>query len=180
VAPSKANVECIWALEQLRAWGFDANLYFVGGTNPYVKHLRGVVRVAELEPFVYFMKGNASEHTYRDYLVAADIGIQLRTHRLGGLSGALLDAIIAGMPVVVNADLAAAMDAPDYVDSVPDQISPVLVAEQIEGLVAAGKHRVRVSAERTKYVERHSFSLYAQQLMVALGLEVQSGASDAW
>ena len=45
--------------------------------------------------------------------------------------GSLADCISVGLPTVSNDDLAEALDAPAYVERVPDRVSPVLIAEAI-------------------------------------------------
>ncbi len=171
---SKCDVECIEAVALLRARRIDAEISFVGTPTPHIDHLRRVVRKLRLEPFVHFMDQHVPEGTYRDHLIASDIAIQLRTHGLGGLSGALLDAIACGLPAVANVDLADAMESPSYVSRVPDEITARAVAEAVAELVSTGRHRLRVSAERIAYTERHSFRRYARELMAVLGLEANS------
>lgn len=173
--PSKAVIECVWALEQLREWGIKAELYLVGEANPYLEHVSQVVHKLRLEPFVHFMSARISDEVYRDYLIALDVAIQLRTHRLGGLSGALLDAIACGLPAVANANLADAMEAPSYVRRVPDNISPTLIAEQVSELAGNYANRACLADERRNYNERHSFKRYAERLVSILGLAVQQG-----
>ena len=75
-----------------------------------------------------------SDLEYRDYLLAAYMGIQLRNHFFGGLSGALLDCVAAGLPTVANKDLAEAVEAPQYVVRVPDSPDGMMLAD--------GMHRI--------------------------------------
>ncbi len=171
---SKCDVECIEALDLLRARRIDAEISFVGKPMPHVDHLRRLAGKLGLEPFVHFMDQHVPDETYRDHLIASDVAIQLRTHGLGGLSGALLDAIACGLPAVANVDLADAMESPSYVRRVPDDITAGAVAEAVAEIVSSGRHRLRVSEERVAYNERHSFSHYARELMAILGLDANS------
>jgi hypothetical protein len=58
------------------------------------------------------------------------VAVQLRTYGLGGLSGALLDCAAGGLPSATNESLlAAAIGVPDYVRSIADAVSPLLLAE---------------------------------------------------
>lgn len=168
--PSKAVNECIWALEQLHAWGIKAEFYLVGETGRYIESVLPLVRKLRLEPFVHFMTTRISDEIYRNFLIGLDVAIQLRTHGLGGLSGALLDAIACGLPAVANANLADAMEAPSYVRRVPDNLSPTLIAEQISELVKVRAGRACLEDERKRYIDQHSFKHYAERLMGILGV----------
>lgn len=68
---------------------------------------------------------------YETFLIASDFAIQLRTFGFGGLSGAVLDCISAGIPTVVNNDLAESTNSPDYILRINDHISALLIAENI-------------------------------------------------
>jgi glycosyltransferase involved in cell wall biosynthesis len=169
--PTKAPPECLWTLQQLRAWGFPAVLHFVGSHAMPIGPLRALAEQIGVERQVAFGDGFADETTYRDYLLAADLGLQLRTFGGGAVSGTLQDCVSAGLPSVANEDLAAAIDAPGYVRRVPDALSPVLIAEALATLLEAGAHLHRHEVERAEYVERHGFPRYARLLYASLGLE---------
>jgi len=170
-APVKGSTECIWALEQLLAWGIKAELHFVGPSDQeHRQPLIDLCRRLKLEDHVHFSDDWVSDQTYRDFLVAADYAIQLRTHGFGGLSGAVMDCISAGLPTVVNEDLAHAVEAPGYVLSVPDNLSPTLIAEQLCNAIGSDLHRRRVRPERKEYLSVHNFEEYAPRMMEVLGL----------
>jgi glycosyltransferase involved in cell wall biosynthesis len=169
VGDAKAPAECIRALRELRDRGLDASLHIVGGFVGNQKGLEALSRELGLGGFVT-TTGRVSEQVYRDYLLAADFGIQLRTNFLGGLSGALQDCIAAGLPTVANEDLAEAMEAPDYVLRVPDRLSPTLVAERIMKAHESARHRIRDSGSRRRYLREHHFDLYAERLLEVLQL----------
>jgi len=170
VQKSKAPEDCIWALDVLRRWGVDAALHFVGGHESGHEYGR-LVDSLGLSDNVVFLGDYVSEATYRDYLVGADLGVQLRRVYLGSISGALQDCIGAGLPTVTNASLGEMLDAPSYVRCVPDALSPLLVAEALANLLDCGLARTRPEAERLAYVAAHSFADYARGLCAALGLE---------
>jgi glycosyltransferase involved in cell wall biosynthesis len=172
---SKAPEECVWALELLRGWGVPASLHFVGSTDQMADQgagLRALIERLGLSGSVRFAEGFVPEQTYRDYLVGADLAIQLRTYGLGGLSGALLDCAAAGLPTVTNASLAEAVGVPEgYVRSIPDALSPLLLAEALADLLEAGPGAARREAERAAFSEERSFRSYARGLCRVLGLE---------
>jgi glycosyltransferase involved in cell wall biosynthesis len=178
VAWSKAPLECLWALDMLRSWGIAARLYFVGQMDSGGTALIDLCNALELTPHVRFVSQYVSEAEYRDHLLAADAAVQLRTHLLGGLSGALLDCIAAGLPTVANHDLAEAMEAPSYVFRVPDRPSPVLIAEALASAINPASPFAARNDERRAYCDVHSFRAYAEQLCVALSLDpVRHGAA---
>jgi glycosyltransferase involved in cell wall biosynthesis len=165
---TKAPTDCIWALEILRGWGIDAALHFVGAH--YEAHtLDRTAADLGLSRHVTFLDHYVGEELYRDYLVAADLGIQLRLTGFGSVSGALLDCIAAGLPSVANASVAEASDAPEFVRRVPDALSPLLVAEALADLLDEG--RARIEAVRFAFAEAHSFRVYARCLCEALSLQ---------
>jgi glycosyltransferase involved in cell wall biosynthesis len=174
VHESKAPEDCIWALEMLRAWGYAAQLWFVGqvlGGSP--ASLMALAARIGLDGHVIFAGEYVNDTTYSDFLLAADVAIQLRTHGFGGLSGALLDCIAAGLPTVASEDLALAMEAPAYVLRVPDQISPLLIAEAAADLIdGGGCQRSRWEEQRRSYTAEHSFRRYAELLVASIGLEL--------
>jgi glycosyltransferase involved in cell wall biosynthesis len=176
VATNKAPEECIWTLEMLRAWGYAARLWFVGEVPESVAaSLRALAACIGLADDTIFTGDYVDDMTYRDFLMGADVAIQLRTHRFGVTSGALLDCIAAGVPTVANDDLASAVEAPSYVRRVPDQLSPVLIAEAAADLIdSAGRERLRWDGERHSYTAEHNFRRYAEGLAIGLGLQLNS------
>jgi glycosyltransferase involved in cell wall biosynthesis len=170
ISAHKGPLECLWALEHLRAWGVPADLYFVGTDQCYKAPLAEWTDRLQLRDHVHVLGDWVSDQVYRDFVLAADFAIQLRTHGFGGLSGAVLDCISAGLPTVVNEDMAAAMDGPSYVFRVPDNLSPTLIAEQLANAYEAGRHQTRGCPDRDAYVREHSFDNYARQMMQVLGL----------
>ncbi|WP_457302311.1 glycosyltransferase, partial [Phyllobacterium sp. P5_D12] len=172
VHSNKAAEECIWAIDLLRSWNIPAKLYFVGGWAMEHRGFLDLRKQLGLEEHVKFVAEYTSDTQYRDYLMAADAGIQLRTHFLGGLSGALLDCIAAGLPTITNDDLAEAMDAPSYVLRIPDHPSPVLLAEALAQISDQIRDRTKLARARRLYCDEHSFKRYSELLCQSLGLDV--------
>ena len=174
VQNTKAPEDCVWALELLRGWGLNARLDFVGaldwlGDNGF--RLRGLIARLGLDAFVTFAEGFVPEQVYQDYLVGADLAVQLRTYGFGALSGALLDCAAAGLRSVSNVSMGEALGAPaSYVRCIPDSISAVLLAEALADLHEAGPSPVALETERADFADERSFSRYASRLCDALGL----------
>ncbi|HTU55359.1 MAG TPA: glycosyltransferase [Acetobacteraceae bacterium] len=171
VHPTKLPEECVWALEMLRGWGVAARLCFVGHGVEGCPGLRPLVDRLGLQDAVRFLEDYVSEEIFRDFLLAADVGIQLRSFGFGSVSGALADCIAAGLPSVANEGLAEAIEAPSYVRRIPDRVSPVLLANAIADLIDAGAHRARATAEWRDYAAAHDLAHYAERLSTLLGLE---------
>jgi hypothetical protein len=109
---------------------------------------------------------------------SSNLGIQLRTHGLGSVSGALSHCLAAGLPTVANAGLAEAIGVPpEYTRTTPDALSPLLLAEALADLLAAESGQAaaeRREAARKDYSKERSFAVYAEGLCRALELDVAS------
>ena len=166
IHPTKAPIDCIWALELLRSWNIDARLHFVGSPLMDTGPLDKKVRELGLEAHVRLGAAFMDEATYRDHLVGADVAVQLRTAGVGSVSGALADCAAAGLRSVASVGLADAIDAPEYVRRVPDAPSPLLVAEAVAELLDSHP----AAGLREAYVAGHGFDTYAARLCAALDL----------
>lgn len=170
VHPVKAIGECLWALEMLRAWKMPAHLVFVGCTEPWAaSQLLAEAKVLGVQDHITLFDRSLDGEAYCSWLIAADIGLQLRTFQLGSLSGAVLDCIAAGLPAVANAHLADACDSPGFIRRVPDGISAVLVAEAIAAIAEEGLHHRRPLDERDAVLAHRTFDSYAERLLQVVG-----------
>jgi glycosyltransferase involved in cell wall biosynthesis len=116
---------------------------------------------------VTFTARYLTEATYRDYLLAADAGLQLREGGDGNISGALQDCITAGLPAVANADLADNLAAPDYVTRTENELRADDIAGALEQAMAPP---CDTEAARQSYVRTHHMDRYAASLADMLGL----------
>jgi glycosyltransferase involved in cell wall biosynthesis len=175
---TKAPEVCAEAIARLRATGRDAHLVFVGDAGRTAEPVLRRAAEAGVAEAIHFTAEWIDDETWRTWLLAADGAIQLRTHRFGGISGALMDCIAAGVPTVANEDLAAALDAPATVARVPDTFTADMVAGALGSLLARGDGRDE--ATRVRYCNEHSMENYVACLLAALGIEgawVPSGRS---
>jgi glycosyltransferase involved in cell wall biosynthesis len=179
VHTTKAPEECIWALDSLRRWGIGGKLHFVGdlkGMPDCGTGLHALVQRLGLQEHVRFMEGYVSEQDYRDHLIGSDLGVQLRTYGLGGLSGALLDCAAAGLPAVANQSLTESVGVPEaYIRTIRDAISPLLLAEALADLLDQTRTPGAASRReetRRAYSQERSFATYAQRLCHVLELDV--------
>ena len=175
VHASKAPEECVWALAMLRDWGVPARLAFAGAVTDLGDGGAWLMQCAArlgVGGHVRLHGDFVGEASYSDYLVGADVGIQLRTYGHGGLSGAVLDCAAAGLPTVVNQALHdAVLPPPGYVAAIPDALSPLLLAEAVAELLERGGGRGRQEEERRRFCEERSMGAYVGHLCAALGLD---------
>ncbi len=107
-----------------------------------------------------------AEARYRDYLVAADVAVQLRRAPPGSISGELADAIAAGLPCVAAATLVDAIDPPAYVTAIVDDAEPEAIAAAIIAVLDRG--RTEIPAQRAAFMQARSMARYAQAVLDAV------------
>lgn len=166
--PAKAPDVCVDAIAMLRSRGADVHLAFVGVDAATGRETLSRARAAGIGEAVHFTGAWLADEAYRAWVSAADAAVQLRTHRFGGISAALMDCVAAGVPTVANDDLAAALDAPETVHRVPDTFGAEDVAARLGALL--GRGNTRDEAARGAYCEGHTMAAYAEALLDALGL----------
>lgn len=106
------------------------------------------------------------ESLYRIWLAAADIAVQLRRAPPGSISGALMDAVAAGLPAVADSVLVEALAPPGYVGAVQDDDPPDAVAAAVMAVLARG--RAGIPAQRAAFLAARGMNRYASQLVEAV------------
>ena len=170
VSPDKAPEEILWTLRLLREWGVNAKLAFCGLANETMSRILGSL-VGDLSEHVQIFPDVITDDIYDDFLAGADVGIQLRTYFLGGLSGALNDCIAAALPSIANAHLAEAMLAPDFVRRVPDGLSSLLIAEAVLEILRSEDNLNRPVHKAADFARAHTPQRYCNLLLSGLGIE---------
>jgi glycosyltransferase involved in cell wall biosynthesis len=170
VDKEKASDSCIFALELLRGWNIPAELYFVGNAGAELQNLQGISALYGVAEHVHCSAEFVDDATYRDFLIASDAAVQLRTYGFGQLSTPLTDCISAGLPSVTTSDMAKSSDAPAYVLSVPDRFSPLQMAEQLALIWESRARYIPDEDARATYLETHNFEYYGKRLIEILGL----------
>jgi glycosyltransferase involved in cell wall biosynthesis len=156
------------ALDLLRSWNVNAELHFVGKIEPDErKVLESLMRRLDVLRHVRMFDGFVANDLYRDYLLASDAAVQLRSYGWGQPSAALSDAIGAGLPCIADAGLAQSCDAPSYVHKIAQNLSNLIIAEPLLEIFKAGRERPW-EEERQLYLESHSFRAYAERLIEIL------------
>jgi hypothetical protein len=135
--PIKACCEIVFAVKLLRLAGIDAMLTFVGKSEePYRSELVGNARLLGIEEQIRFVS-YVSRPAYLDYMAASDVLVQLRYPLFGQVSGPVGDAVVCGVPMVTTRELAAGSGLEDHCTIVPDQFSPLHIADAVRSLTAA-------------------------------------------
>ena len=155
----------------LRQWGHDVALHMIGSAMPGL-HDQLIERAgrAGLHADAFEITGFVSESEFRDYLLAVDLGVQLRVSPLLGVSGPLSDLSAWGTPAVASRGLATDIGAPSYVTRLPDEASPLMVAEAVERALAANADdsvKAR-ETERQAYLASKAPRLYAERMLDVL------------
>jgi glycosyltransferase involved in cell wall biosynthesis len=113
--------------------------------------------------------GWADMVTFRDYLDAADVAVQLRTLSRGETSAAVLDCMSHGLPTIVNANGSMADLMPDSVWMLPDAFEDNQLVEALETLWRDEQRRVKLGARaREVIVQHHAPRACAQQYFEAI------------
>jgi glycosyltransferase involved in cell wall biosynthesis len=113
--------------------------------------------------------GYVDSETYRDYLSAADLAIQLRKNSRGETSGAVLHCMAAGLPVIVNAHGTAAELSDRAVCKLPDQFSNEQLSAVIDELFDDGARREELGLRgRAEIAQRHQPAVIGEQIYDAI------------
>jgi FkbM family methyltransferase len=161
----------IEAAAWLSQWGHRVSLHLAGSAAPdVVGELTARAREAGIANFE--VTGFLSDDEFRDYLLAVDLGLQLRISPLLGVSGPLSDLAAFGTTSVASSGLAVDVDTPAYVDRLPDDVSPVMVAEALEYRLAHPIRHGDREQMRLDYLAAKSPRRYAELLLDLLHLAV--------
>lgn len=178
ISDDKAPEELVWTLRSLLRWGVKAQLAFCGLANePMAQLIETLAQQLGVQEHIRVYRKVIDDKTYSDYLAAADVGIQLRTYHMGGLSGALNDCIAAALPTISNSHLAEAMDAPRFVRRIPDGLSSILIAEAALTIIESGDNLKRPQDEAEEFTRTHSASAYCRKLLAGMELDVEIASS---
>lgn len=151
----------------LTQWGHRVSLHLAGSGGS--ADVEALTRRAQEAGIAHFeVTGFLDDAAFRDYLLAVDLGLQLRISPVLGVSGPLSDLAAYGTPAVASSGLAADVDTPAYVDRLPDDVSPVLVAEAVERAVANPLPHAEREELRQAYLAEKSPARYAQALLELL------------
>ncbi len=165
------DLDVLWTLDFLRYWGLPCALYFLNHTNESIDHLVPLITKLGLESCVRFDEQSHVESTYSRYVQAADFGLILNPDVSFASAKLLLDFAGTGLTAICPEGLAKAIEAPEYVHSVPDHISALLAAESLYNAWDNGLHTERSTDKWRAFVEDRNMSNYANRLVHLIGLD---------
>ena len=174
VGPTKGPFQCIDSMSRLKKSGMNPHFFFVGSAGSLEPALRSHAAALNVAENIHFCGEWVSEQDYGRYVIAADMAVQLRNHFFGGLSGAMLDCIGSGLSTVANDDLAHALESPDSVVRISDELNSLELLDAILGIYQSKTYLDRLKPSRAEYVRKHSFERYAVNLLEILGLPYDS------
>jgi glycosyltransferase involved in cell wall biosynthesis len=152
----------VHACEQLRAWGIEAQLHFVGNMARETTRRIGEIAAGIGLADDVTISGDGSR---RDWLAAADLGISLCRAGSTGVPHTLYEMLASGLPTVANREIVQGLALLSLALEVPDVPSALLIAEQWRLALDAGRHRDRFTDERRRFVEERQPSRYAKALL---------------
>jgi glycosyltransferase involved in cell wall biosynthesis len=151
----------------LTQWGYPVALNLVGAaSDDQRRELSERATRAGLSEFQ--ITGFQTEEQFRDWLLAVDIGVQLRVSPLLGVSGPLSDLAAFGTPAVASAGLCIDVDTPEFIHRLPDAVSSLMVAEAIEATLVEDVSHEQREDMRLEYLARKSPQVYARMLLDAI------------
>ncbi len=130
------------------------SLVFVGGKadEEYNQLLLSLIKKNRLEKKVKFV-GFATFEIFKNYLISADIAIQLRTNSRGETSACILNCLSYGIPTIVNAHGSIQEIAEGVVIKLKDKFTDAELAEAIYNLYINNNLRSDLSKKTLKYIE---------------------------
>lgn len=113
--------------------------------------------------------GFASSELFKQYLAAADLAVQLRTHSRGETSGTVLDSMNHGLPLIVNANGSMSELDAEAVWMLPDDFADAALIEALEALWRDPK-RMQFLGMRARSIihDRHAPERCASQYAAAM------------
>lgn len=153
IVPSKL---CLSILESLLhsplADDPNCKLVFAGAAQEkYGNELR--MAASNLEGGRFRMTGWVGSDTYREYLLAADIAVQLRSNSRGETSASVLDCLNFGLPTIVNAHGSMRELDPDCVYQIADPVETSELAEALKTLATDVSRRDSIGARGRKMIK---------------------------
>lgn len=148
----------------------DCVLVFVGENHggEYGQELFSTIRNSGLGERIC-ITGWVDTATFRQYLAAADLCVQLRTLSRGETSAAVLDCMNYGLPTIVNGNGSMADLPDDAVWKLPDEFSDAQLVEALETLWRDAPLRQKMGKRsREIIITRHAPRACADQYFAAI------------
>lgn len=155
LGPTKQNESLLQAV--LAATPADTSkhvhLVFVGQNHPgaYGQEILRTIAASGWDDRVK-ITGFASQSLYRDYLVAADAAVQLRTKSRGETSGTILDCLAYGLPTIINSHGSAADIPDDVVIKLDDEFPLQALGQSLQLLQSDAMLRSQLGQRAVNYI----------------------------
>ncbi|WP_426177097.1 glycosyltransferase [Massilia sp. TWR1-2-2] len=171
LGPTKRNDALLaaWLASPL-AQDPDCRLVFVGAPDPgaYGRDFARQLEKAQCARPVE-VTGFVSADAYRNWLAAADAGVQLRMQSRGETSAAVLDCLLYGVPAIANAHGSSAELPDDVLLKLPDDFAIAELADALVRLRGDGALRAALSARAGAFIDReHSPAQVGRQYVEAI------------
>jgi glycosyltransferase involved in cell wall biosynthesis len=142
----------------------NAWLVFVGElpSGPYGEELQKQIKKSGCGQIK--ITGRVEQANYRQYLQAADVGVQLRAHSRGETSAAVLDCMNYGLPTIINANGSLKEIPSDAVIKLPDEFEADHLIYALESLMSEPKKRRELSIAAKREVEGQHSPEYCARL----------------
>lgn len=133
-----------------------SHLVFVGQnqSDPYGEELQYRISEARSSGRIE-ITGWVDQADFRQWLAAADLGVQLRTLSRGETSGTVLDCMNVGLPIIVNANGSMAELPADCVWLMPDQFSDEELVEALSTLRLDANRRANMGQNARARIRSH-------------------------
>jgi len=169
--PAKQNQRLLEAwLRSPLAQNEHCYLIFVGQNHggDYGERLLATIQQSGVKHRIR-ITGWVEEDTFRHYLAAADIAVQLRTFGRGETSAAVLDCMSYGLPTIVNANGTMADLPTNTVWLLTDEFKEEQLVEAMEKLWRDGKFRQELGERgREAVTQNHAPGVCAEQYATAI------------
>ena len=136
----------------------NCRLIFVGENHggDYGKNILETIKKSGLQENIK-ITGFVNENIYRQYLSICDVAVQLRSLSRGETSGAVLDALAYGIPLVINAHGPNAEYPEDILIKLPDEFDDGDLTKALEKLKSDHELRDKLKVAGRKYIyEKHN------------------------
>lgn len=181
---AKANLEIIEAWQKMDdAVGGVTRLVFVGANQggDYGDEIDAAITCVGDSASRILITGWVTDSTYRQYLNAADVAIQLRTVDRGETSAAVLDCMSHGVPTIINRTGAMAELDADAVHALPAVCSVQDIADALTSLYRDPDMRNAISHHAAKAIAQyHSPRACAEAYRRILESDFYSGLAGTW
>lgn len=109
--------------------------------------------------------GRVTGEEYVQHMLATQLGVQLRSNPLLGISGSLSDLAAIGTPAIGSRGLCQEIDAPEYIEEAPDNVTAEALATQIQQHLNSREDWRVLGKKRKEYVQRMSIERYNKLLL---------------